>query len=71
VTFALSITTLMGCLWLALSVAAIALGKRWTRLMGPSGSLSRRLDLSARPIRALGIMAGMLFAVAPLAYYLI
>jgi hypothetical protein len=71
VSLALSIATLMGCLWLALSVAAIALVKLWVRLSRSSRGLPRQLDFATRPIRGLGMVAGALFAVTPLAYCLI
>ncbi len=70
VTVAFSIATMMSCLWLALSVAAIALVKIAMRYAGRSGGLPV-LDLVKRPLRGLGIASGTLFAVMPLAYVLI
>ncbi len=63
--------TLMGCLWLALSAAAIAFLKLWARFANPRDNRPTWLDLAARPIRGLGIVAAILVAVTPVAYCLI
>jgi hypothetical protein len=71
VSLAFFVVTLTGCLWLALSAVAIALVRLWARYANRGDNRSALLDLAARPIRGLGLVAAILVAVTPVAYCLI